>query len=67
MAVPRGAVLKRIGTTRRLQFRAPLMPTYVLMRGRFDGHTVTTIRPQLQITTVNFGYVFSHFDQTVNH
>jgi len=43
MAVPRGGVLKRIGTTRRLQFRAPLMPTYVLIRGRLDGHTVTTI------------------------
>ena len=36
---PRGCVLKRIGTTRRFryQFRDPLMPTYVLMRGRLDG------------------------------
>jgi Cdc6-like AAA superfamily ATPase len=36
---PRGGVLKRIGTTRRFryQFRDPLMPTYVLMRGRLDG------------------------------
>ena len=43
MAVQTGAALKRIGTMRQLQFRAPLMPTYVLMRGRLDGHTVTTI------------------------
>jgi hypothetical protein len=44
MAVPRGGVLKRIGTTRRFryQFRDPLMPSYVLMRARLDGH-VTTI------------------------
>jgi hypothetical protein len=36
---PRGGVLKRIGTTRRFRyrFRDPLMPTYVLMRGRLDG------------------------------
>ena len=36
---PRGGVLKRIGTTRRFryQFRDPLMPTYVLVRGRLDG------------------------------
>jgi hypothetical protein len=36
---PRGGVLKRIGTTRRFRyrFRDPLMPTYVLMRGRLAG------------------------------
>jgi hypothetical protein len=35
---PRGGILKRIGTTRRFryQFLDPLMPTYVLMRGRVD-------------------------------
>ncbi|ODQ84905.1 ATP-binding protein [Mycolicibacterium holsaticum] len=35
----RGKILKRIGTTRRFryQFRDPLMPTYVLMRGRHEG------------------------------
>ncbi len=35
----RGGLLKKIGTTRRFryQFRDPLMPTYVLMRGRVDG------------------------------
>jgi Cdc6-like AAA superfamily ATPase len=35
----RGGILKRIGTTRRFryQFRDPLMPTYVRMRGRNDG------------------------------
>jgi len=34
----RGGILKKIGTTRRFryQFRDPLMPTYVLMRGRVD-------------------------------
>jgi Cdc6-like AAA superfamily ATPase len=40
---PRGGVLKRIGTTRRFryQFRDPLMPTYVLMRGRVDREQST--------------------------
>lgn len=35
---PRGGILRKIGTTRRFryQFRDPLMPTYVLMRGRLD-------------------------------
>ncbi|KWX66560.1 AAA family ATPase [Mycobacterium sp. NAZ190054] len=35
----RGGILKRIGTTRRFryQFRDPLMPTYVLMRGKVEG------------------------------
>jgi hypothetical protein len=35
----RGGILKRIGTKRRFRyrFRDPLMPSYIVMKGRVDG------------------------------